>query len=278
MRATELLVVCRYSGAALIGVGFLTGIGGIDEILLLARGFGTGLALVACMFALATFVLLGAPGRRLRVLGATIAAFAGGAAITFALLGVAQIGGDHGDLWALVGSATAGIAVGARAGVVIQRGVDPALAGRAPAAVVEPDVLGRILRPVVAALGAGAISLLACGALLALGVGGVLPVLLGIGAACVLIVPLVVVALLLAMPAGLLLPGTDGLRPARRGALRGSALQPLPDVLASAIASVVSIAAAADDAARRSAARPSAQGDERVSRGPDERAQPLSDA
>lgn len=239
-----LLVVCRLSGAALIGVGFLTGIGGVDKILLLTRGFGTGLALLGALVALAGLTAVCAPAARRRVAVAALVAFVAGAGVSSAILGLTALHGEDRLAWALVGGGAAGIAVSARVAVAISQRLDPAPSGHLRSPVMSADELDKALRGIVALLAVGTLGLLAAGALIAAGVQAAVPGLVAIAAACVLIPPLVGVAALLALPAGLLLAEPAVVTAGRSRVTRASGLQPLPDALASAIASLMTIGTA----------------------------------
>jgi hypothetical protein len=250
------LTATRLLAAALIVAGLLAGIGGTDDLLRESRRIGAAFALVVALLAAIAFTR-GEPGRP-RLLGAAGAGFAVGAVLgggSTALLG-------QGD-WAFAAGVSTGLALALRVGFEAQRRAhedalpaatpDDAYAAhvrrlrgrgtearqaraadRAGAELVRSRIA--LVTPLVA--GAGLLGVLA-GSVLAPDVGPAsFPVaVLLILFTGVLFAAMTIGGVLLALPLAVVTGAARGR--ARRGAARASGLQPLPDVLASALATAV---------------------------------------
>jgi hypothetical protein len=255
------LVLLRSLGVAALGLGLLLGLDGIEDVLAVARGAAAAVALLIGLAALCGFAASGAVGLHDRPRG-SIAAWS---LLTLVLVGAAGVAGlralDFSDrlVWSLSGGVALGLAVAARVALALEERAPPSHAAGAPdvyrayvrgrrasarqetvrAWLVEGRIVAVVLE--LGLVGLAALAAVRLAAELTDSVAILLPLLLVAVPATG--VALFFAAVLATLPLGLFLPSAScGL--ARRGLARASGVQPLPDALASAVVSAVTVLSA----------------------------------
>lgn len=260
--AWELLGV-RLLAVGVVGCSLALQIDGAEEVVRVSRVAASWVALAIALAVLAVAALAKPvpPGRRMAIVGALIG-FAVGAALGWTSAALVPLPGGEG--WTIVVAMTVGLAVGARVGIEAEhritedvvtapwdpadayaahvrrlraRGALDAAASRGPALRGYLDALP-IARGTLG-LGLGGLVLLALlRGLEALDApSGVLLIVLVI-AVPALLVAVGLAGLIMTLPLGLVAPAA-GATPGRRLAQRFSWIQPLPDLVASALVSVL---------------------------------------
>jgi len=260
------LVLLRLLGVAMLGLGFVLGLAGVEDVLAVAHGAAAAVALLIGLVALAGFAASGSVGLPDRPRGAIAAWSLLALVLATAAGATGLVALDFSDrlVWPLSGGVALGLAVAARVALALEE-LDPVHRAADRPDAYRTYVRGRraaASRQGIAAMERGVVAMaLLIGFVGLAGLGAVrlaveltesqailLPLLL-------LTVPAILVALFLAavlttLPLGPFLP-TRRAGTAQKWLARASGVQPLPDLLASAFVSAVTVLSAR----RASAAR-----------------------